>query len=138
MKTIVASDKMGGVLFDIQRERDRQEILLIQGKFPWSCDNLKVSDVKKLAVLAEEFGEAAKETAQIEEYIERLDSGRWSDVNVEVLQTKKRHLREELIQVAAVCVAWCEALDVQLDDRKDFPAEEQASLSSSLADLRKT
>jgi len=147
MKSINVSDLMGGILFDIQKERERQEILLIQGKFPWSCSNLKVSDVKKLAVLGEEFGEAAKEAAQIEEQYDRLktnegrqDAAPYDKAGVEKvlklnIQYKKGLLREELIQVAAVCVAWCEALDTQLDDRSDFPAEEQASLSSNLADI---
>jgi hypothetical protein len=50
----------------------------------------------RLAVLAEEFGEVAKEVCN-------LMAG--ADPRVKAL------LREELVQVAAVCVAWIEGLD---------------------------
>ena len=140
MKTIVTSDRMGGVLFDIQMERERQGVLLKEGKFPWSCENLQVADIKKLGVLAEEFGEAAKEAAQIQEQYDRTYPGiAQEEIDTSVARAVKRKralLRTELIQVAAVCVAWCEALDVQLDDRADFPADEVASLSTNLADLK--
>jgi hypothetical protein len=115
VKTILASDRMGGVLFDVQQERKRQGQLLKEGKFPWGCDDPKVSDIKKLGVLAEEFGEAAKEVSQIQEQYDR----EWPDESIEVIASsiqravkrKRKLLREELIQIAAVAVAWCESLD---------------------------
>lgn len=145
VKTILTSDRMGGVLFDIQRERDRQEILRIQGKFVDTCASRTMTDPEKLAVLAEEFGEASREVT--EAIIFRAKIRLWEkepegdDNYGKVMITKivesRQRLRKELIEVAAVAVAWCEALDVDLlDDRAEFPAEEQASLSTNLADLK--
>ncbi len=100
---------------DIVQERHRQEHLLAQGKFPWSCDDLTVPDIKKLGVLAEEFGEVAKEAAQIQEQYDRTWPGENEDVVAESLarsvRRRRGRLRAELVQVAAVCVAWCESLD---------------------------
>lgn len=74
------------VLSDVALERDRQEQLLAAMKFDWTCADLDVSDDEKLRVLVEEVGEVARAIHE------------------------KSNLREELIQVAAVCVAWCECL----------------------------
>ncbi len=111
-------DEMGEVLADVRKERFRQEELFSKGKFPWACDDPGISDVKKLAVLAEEFGEASKEAAQIEEVYDRDARGlpqfkNTAEFNDEV-KRRRTLLRAELIQVAAVCVAWCEALDRQV------------------------
>lgn len=73
----------------ILQERQRQEHLLKQGKFPFTCANPEIEDRAKLPVLGEEFGEVCKainEKMAVEE------------------------LKSELIQVAAVCVAWLESL----------------------------
>jgi NTP pyrophosphatase (non-canonical NTP hydrolase) len=76
-------------IFDaIFEERRRQEFLKSQGKFPWTCADAAPASMK-LAVLAEEFGEVAKEVCD----------QRWD------------LLRDELVQVAAVCVAWLESMD---------------------------
>ena len=132
MKNIlVKSDLMGGVLFDIQRERERQEILLIQGKFPWSCDNVSIPDVSKLAVLTEGFGEAVKEVCQIQEQYDRIAILRPGENSRDVLalcstiDAKRLKLRTELVQVAAVAVAWCEALD-RLLDRKELARQTES------------
>lgn len=84
----------GDALCDVNKERWRQEDLKRDGEIPWSCADL-VPDAEKLVVLAEEFGEVSREVC------EGL-SGKPTDVKA---------LREELIQVAAVCVAWVEAID---------------------------
>ncbi len=107
--------QMAKVLKAVRDERHRQEVLLLQGKFPWSCDNVEVTDIKKLGVLAEEFGKAVKEAAQIQEQYDRNYPG--EDLNLindniaRAVRRRRKLLRTELIQVAAVCVAWCEALD---------------------------
>jgi hypothetical protein len=90
------------IVDEIVRERERQETLRRSGKFLWTCASPDVATVKKLAVLAEEFGEASR--AATEEMI-ALDKGRPEDA-----AGARLLLREELVQVAAVCLAWLESL----------------------------
>lgn len=67
----------------IEDERTRQD-----GLWGWPNAGLGGADpLKKLAILAEEFGEVANA----------------------ILEQDKANLREELVQVAAVCVAWLES-----------------------------
>lgn len=90
----------GNVLCAIYIERARQERLRAEGKFPATCatpDGL--SPEGKLAVLAEEFGEVARHVT------EQL---------IDPTRLEKRKLRKELVEVAAVCVAWAEALDSEM------------------------
>lgn len=76
----------------ILAERDRQE-----ERYPErTCADVRMSNPDRLTVLAEEFGEVAKETC---------DELRGFN--------KRAPLREELIQVAAVAVAWIEGLDAE-------------------------
>lgn len=84
----------------VAAERSRQEVLCNRGKFPWTAAQPGISDEKKLAVLAEEFGEVAKLVTE-----SLIDPNRRSIAD----------LREELIQVAAVALGWSEALDRELD-----------------------
>lgn len=79
------------VFGDIARERERQQRLKKDGKLRWTCADQKPSDSNKLAVLAKQMG----------------------DVAVEVLGQEHvtADLRHELVQVAAVAVAWIEAID---------------------------
>jgi hypothetical protein len=93
------------VLTDVLRERIRQEKLKDEGKFPWSCcDEINpdtgtvILDAEKLAVLAEEFGEVANIVCKLQAKREESKS------------VSTDGLREELIQVAAVAVAWAESL----------------------------
>lgn len=75
---------------DIDAERERQAAKW-GGRHPWGvgdCSSLGVADTVKAAVLAEECGEVARA----------------------VLDSDPESLRTELIQVAAVAVAWLEAL----------------------------
>jgi NTP pyrophosphatase (non-canonical NTP hydrolase) len=75
------------VCSDIRDERWRQECKIQTGKIPWDCADPNVDHDRKLAVLVEEVGEVGR--ALIE------GDG----------------LRAELVQVAAVAVAWIESLD---------------------------
>lgn len=77
-------------------ERQRQELLRMQGKFSWTCASPTVPNSDKLAVLAEEFGEVAREV---------------TEALIDVKRYNSEHLVKELVQVAAVCVAWLEALE---------------------------
>ena len=75
------------VLAEVGRERSRQEQLKAEGKFTYTCADAEMTDGQRLAVLVEEVGEVAR----------AMNDG--------------KGLREELIQVAAVAVAWVEAID---------------------------
>ncbi len=77
-----------GIVEDVTSERYRQEDLKAGGKFPWTLADAAPSSAEKLAVLAEEFGEVAKA----------------------VCEGDRENLREELVQVAACCVAWLDSL----------------------------
>lgn len=69
---------------------------MLEGKFPWTCKAARVSHEKKLAVLTEEVGEVARAIQDL-----------WADRT----EAKRAHLREELVQVAAVAVAWLESME---------------------------
>jgi hypothetical protein len=70
-------------------ERQRQDELVADGSIPIDCTDPDVSDATKLLILAEEFGEVARAINDHE--------------HIAIL-------REELIQTAAVAVAWAESL----------------------------
>lgn len=86
------------ILARVKTERRRQERLREDVKFAWSCATTDpaVSNSDKLAVLAEEFGEVARHVAE-----ELIDSRR----------LERAKLQKELIEVAAVAVAWAESLE---------------------------
>jgi hypothetical protein len=103
-----------GILQDVSHERERQEFLRKSGKFTFTCASTdpSVTHEEKLAVLAEEFGEVSKEV--VEHIIAVRKHARMSVPEAipdykETIYCDK--IRKELIQVAAVCVAWIEALD---------------------------
>lgn len=79
------------IVSDVLREHQRQERLKASGKLPYTCADEECSDELCSVILGEEFG----------------------DVCRAVEDNNPRNLREELIQVAAVAVAWIEKLDKQ-------------------------
>lgn len=79
------SDKAVRVLCKVMDERVRQEALKLAGRFYRTCADT-MSNGERLAVLAEEVGEVAR------------------------AMQGDGDLEEELIQVAAVAVAWVEGL----------------------------
>jgi NTP pyrophosphatase (non-canonical NTP hydrolase) len=81
----------------IRAERLRQETLREGGKFPWTCADPTVVPHAKLAVLAEEFGEVSR---HVTEYL--IDQSRLN----------QDELYQELVEVAACCAAWCEAISI--------------------------
>ena len=93
------------ILFAIVTERTRQERIGVEKRaqgIDWrSCADLSMDggDMTRVAVLGEEFGEVANAA------LERVYSKALDD----------RHLREELIQVAAVAVAWLEAIEERIE-----------------------
>lgn len=81
------------IFTEIEKERGRQAAKW-GGPHAWGvgdCSSARVDTSVKVAVLAEELGEVARAT---------LDAGPYPGPG----------LRDELIQLAAVCVAWLEAL----------------------------
>lgn len=81
---------------EILDERARQERLRAEGKFTHTAASPDLPDGYRLTALVEEVGEAA------EAVLER---------NGFIGKPKGTDLRKELVQVAAVAVAWIEALD---------------------------
>ncbi len=71
----------------ISDERDRQEQLHADGTLPWICSQPDCPDVLRLSALMEEVGEVGSAL---------LGDG---------------DLRTELVQVAAVAVAWLEGIE---------------------------
>lgn len=96
--------KQVNVLNDVIKERERQERLRAEGKFFMTCaDAMPLAE--KLAVLSEETGEVAHEVC------DALARGGSEPVS-------KLRLYTELVQVAAVAVAWAESLDVRHPEAK--------------------
>ncbi len=92
---------VGTILFEIRAERIRQDELKAAGKFKMTCADPDMTDLRALSVLAEEFGEVSREVNEKEA----------SEPGTLKFLEHKRKLREELIQMAAVCLAWVEKLD---------------------------
>lgn len=76
-------------LRDVHEERLRQDELVRTEKISWGCCDPTAPEGIKLAVLTEEVGEVARAILENDD---------------------PTHLREELIQVAAVAVAWAESI----------------------------
>lgn len=113
--TIWPDGSTGDTLSKIYQERFRQEELKLRGKFTFTCADIEVTNSERLAVLAEEFGEVAREvTEQVimlhKDQKEFTETGQRS-VLAHIVKNQNQRMKKELIQVAAVCVAWCEALD---------------------------
>ena len=103
------------VLLEVNEERMRQETLKEQGKFLFSCADKGLSEAEKLAVLGEEFGEVSKEVTELVIELAKLMKFRMApETRTEVIESAIRNYkvkaRKELVQVAAVAVAWVEAL----------------------------
>ncbi len=81
----------------IHHERDRQEQLMKEGRFAYTCASPEMTTAQRLAVLGEELGEVGHEVN------EGFGPGRTMGVEA---------LRKEIVQTAAVAVAWIEALGV--------------------------
>lgn len=84
----------------IHAERERQQDLLRAGKFTFTCASPIAGPERKLCVLVEEIGEVAEAIDHIE-------------IKKPSVRMATENLRDELIQVAAVAVAWLESLEAK-------------------------
>lgn len=82
----------------IREERLRQMRLLASGDILFDCAAVTVDPLRKLRVLIEELGEVAKAVDLLEEH--------------PMIQARRDHLVDEVTQVAAVAVAWLEAISM--------------------------
>ncbi len=85
----------GKMMVLVAKEGERQDQLKAQGRFQYTCADRGVPDSMKLAILVEEVGEVARHVC---------DRGDLVD------------MKEELIQVAAVAVAWAERISEKLEE----------------------
>jgi hypothetical protein len=90
--------KYTDVILAIAAERRRQDELVRAGKLPFNCSDPLIPGSLKTEVLGEEFGEVCKASYELRT---------WSGGPKDAL---KLALRTELIQLAAVAVAWLESL----------------------------
>ena len=95
----------------IAKERDHQDALVRRGKFSWNCSFDGAPYSEKLAVLMEEVGEVAREV--VEHIITRDKYA--ADPALKTMPPHREEyfrgrIKGELIQIAAVCVAWVEHL----------------------------
>jgi hypothetical protein len=84
----------------IAQERVRQRELFHQGKITFDCASVIPDPNRKLRVLVEEVGEVAQE-------LDRLEAAK----DKRAVQFITEDLRTELVQVAAVAVAWLESFE---------------------------
>jgi hypothetical protein len=118
LKTLAArSIRVLPVYKDIYAERLRHELLVKSGKFLWTCATTSpsVSLDRKMSVLSEEHGEVGREVVEY-----GITEDKYVKDNLHFPPHRRRYylerIRKELVQVAAVCVAWIEAIDQQLKE----------------------
>ena len=87
------------ILLDIIEERHRQDRLKAEGRFAHTCADAEMSAGSKALCLGEEFGEVCRAVLESQ-----------GDTN----DRHNTELRKELVQVAAVAVAWLESLDMPM------------------------
>lgn len=95
-------------LADANNERVRQNALFAAGNISPSVCDPRTSNGARLGVLVEEVGEVAK----------AINEGTLTVI-------ERKHLRAEVIQVAAVAIAWAEALDAGNRLKAELQAEER-------------
>ncbi len=102
----------------VSAEMLRQRSLAQNGRFQ-DAWRLGYDDVCRLAILAEEFGEAAKDTCEL---MHVLDKPYRDEDPILVADCKRRasirlkmRLHAELIQVAAVAASWASVLTTEIE-----------------------
>lgn len=92
-------DATGRAFAEIADERFRQEVLRSQGRFPYTCASKDLGDLEKFVILSEEVGELARAVVEVEKLANDTHHADARDA-----------MRKELVQIAAVAVAWLESL----------------------------
>lgn len=94
------------ILVEVFRERVRQEQAHLDGKHPIRIAAAGTDNGFRCSVLMEEVGEVAHEVNEIAGVIKRnpMNAG-------ECVEYRRERLKKELIQVAAVAVAWVRGLE---------------------------
>jgi hypothetical protein len=115
------------VVYAVVEERKRQEGLKAAGKFSATCADAELSDADCFSVLAEEVGEAADELLAL---LLTVKLGRVGHTVNEAIQRPRdpRKLHTELVQVAAVAVAWCERLSAEIAALDEQAAQDMRDL----------
>jgi hypothetical protein len=109
-----AKGRMDRIFDSIYEERVRQETLKLQGKFKFSCADVPgLTLSQKYTVLGEESGEVARVLLNMNELTDDFFRGKF-DLPADGRQVElKRKLQKELIEVAAVTVAWLESIAIE-------------------------
>lgn len=95
-------------LAEILSERYRQESLKAAGRFTHTCADA-LTNLERFVILTREFGEVARAVAVT------------CDRRPELTSLTTADLRTELIQVAAVSLAWVEGLDKETEGDSTIP-----------------
>ena len=107
------TSKLHHILQLIATERARQAALLHAGKIRQNCADPGVHPDRKLRVATEELGEVARAIDIIEAIA--YNPNLTPELRAKELIAAHAHLRVELIQIAAVCVAFAESLTPEPD-----------------------
>lgn len=126
--------RLAEIFHEIHEERMRQESLAEKGRFKFTAANPGLTHAERLPILTEEIGEIARQVLQ------QPDSGMmpvthagnydWhtaGDAEPDPEAGTPQGLRKELLQCAAISVAWIEALDLLAGSTAHAPATETKS-----------
>jgi hypothetical protein len=98
---VVTEKRTARVLMDVLQERERQDRLRDEGRFRATLAD-SLTHRERLTLVAREFGEVARATPL------------WVDQRPVLTDLNIDDLRVELVQLAAVAVAWVEGIDNEL------------------------
>lgn len=90
------------ILKEVRAEREHQEALRMAGRFKHTASSDGIGNAEKSLILGEEVGEVCRAAMDLEHLAFDGNTGPASEFAAK--------LRTELIQVAAVAVAWAESL----------------------------
>lgn len=114
MSDLGNDEKHVGIFRLISKERSRQEQIKREGRFRYTAADAGMGNAERLACLVEEVGEVAQEVLTHE-------GRRLARDTVGTVEG----LRKELIQVAAIVVAWLESDCNPMAIYEGMPAEEE-------------